>query len=112
MMIVSKRVSKGVVWLSLGLIGLGMVGLDQQRAIHAVMAARLQHQAAPQMIEALPGFAPLVQERLAFEFRPAVDDDARRLAARMHLHGRENQPNTWVRPAPMRSFIISIEPSV
>ena len=31
-----------------GEIGLGMVGLDQQRAVHAVMATRLQHQAAPQ----------------------------------------------------------------
>ena len=90
-----------------------MVGLDQQRAVHAVMAARLQHQAAPQMIEALARLAPLVEQGLAREARPAVDDDARGLAAGVHLDGREDHPNTCgSEPAPMRSFIISIEPSV
>ncbi len=95
-----------------GEVGLGMVGLDQQRAIHAVVAARLQHQPAPQMVEARLRLAPLVEERAAFEFRPAVDDDARGLAARMHLDGREDHPKTSGSAAPMRSFIISIEPSV
>jgi hypothetical protein len=89
-----------------------MVGLDQQRAVHAVMAARLEHQAAPQMVEALPGLAPFVQKRLARKCRPAADDDAGGLAAGMHLDRRQDHPNTCGRAAPMRSFIISIEPSV
>ena len=101
-------------------IGLGMVGLDQQGAVHAVMSARLQHQPAPQMIKALFRLAPLVEQCPAGESRPAVDDDARGLATRMHLDGRQDHPlspsacppNAWPRPAPIRSFIISIEPSV
>jgi hypothetical protein len=95
-----------------GEIGVGMIGLDQQRAIHAVVAARLEHQAAPQVIEALLRLAPLVEQRLPGEPGPAVDDDARRLAAGMHLHGGDDHPKTCARPTPMRSFIISIEPSV
>ena len=89
-----------------------MIGLDQQRAIHAVMAARLEHQAAAQVIEPLLRLAPLVEQRPALEARPAVDDDARGLAAGVHLDGREDHPKTCGRAAPMRSFIISIEPSV
>ncbi len=92
-----------------------MVGLDQKRTIHAVMAARLQHQPAPQVIEPLLCLAPLVEQRPAFELRPAVDDDTRGLAAGMHLHGGDDHllpPNTCGKATPMRSFIISIEPSV
>jgi hypothetical protein len=48
-----------------GEICVGMVGFDQQCAVHAVMAARLQHQAAPQVVEAFLRFASLVQQRLA-----------------------------------------------
>jgi hypothetical protein len=95
-----------------GEIGVGMIGLDQQCAVHAVMAARLQDQAAPQMVEALARLAPLVEQSLAREARPAVNDDARRLAAGMHLDGRQDHPNTCGRPTPILSFIISIEPSV
>ncbi len=95
-----------------GEIGLGMVRLDQQRAIHAVMPARLEHQPAAQMIEAPLRLPPLVEQRPAREHRPAVDDDARRLPAGMHLHRGNDHPKTFGRATPMRSFIISIEPSV
>ena len=89
-----------------------MIGLDQQRAVHAVVAARLEHQPAPQMIEAFLRLAPFVEQGLAGERRPAVDDDARGLAAGVHLDRRQDQPNTCGSATPMRSFIISIEPSV
>src|SRR5262249_24265354 len=51
--------------------GLGVVGPAQQRPIHAVGAARLQHQPPPQMIEALAGLASLVEKGLASEPGPA-----------------------------------------
>jgi hypothetical protein len=96
-------------------IGLAMIGLDQDRTVHPVVAARLQHQAAPQVIEPLLRFPSLVQQGVAVEARPTVDDDPRRLAAGMHLDGGKDHaglPKVSGSATPIRSFIISIEPSV
>ena len=68
-----------------GEIGLGQVGLDQQRAVHVGMAARLGHQHVAQMIQLGTDVTPLGQQRLALDRRKTGDDDAYRLTSGVHF---------------------------
>ena len=70
-------------------VGLRVVGLGGQHAVHAVVAARLVHQAGAQVVQALARIAPLVEQGAALERGKAVDDEAHRLAAAVHLDGAD-----------------------
>jgi hypothetical protein len=68
-----------------GEIGAGQVGLHLKHAIHVVMAARLEHQKFAVTVEMLAGVAAFGEDRGARNLRIAGNDNAHRLAARMHL---------------------------
>jgi hypothetical protein len=65
--------------------GVGCEGLHRDDAVHARMAARLQHEGAAQMVEPLPGLPPLVQDGGAGEGRIAAGHDPDRLARGVHV---------------------------
>ena len=71
--------------------GVPIVGdrLGEQRAVHVRVAARLQHQRAPEVIEPLHRPRTLVEHRRAFGRWDAVDDQPQRLAGRVRVDGAD-----------------------
>ena len=72
-----------------GQIGVRVVGLDRNDAVHVRMAARLVHEEAAKVVEVLARVAPLVEDGGPGDVRIPRRHDAHRLAAGVHLAGAD-----------------------
>ncbi len=72
-------------------VEVGVRGAREHGAVHVGVPAGLEHQAGTQMIEVLAKVAPLLQHGAPFQLRQSVRDDSQRLAAGMHVDGRDAQ---------------------
>jgi hypothetical protein len=63
--------------------------LGEDGAVHVRMAARLEHQGAPQMIGMPLHPLALVEHRLAVRRRKSVDDEAKRFTGRVRVDGSQ-----------------------
>ena len=70
-------------------IGVGVVRLHRNHAVHVVVAPRLMHQEATQVIEVLARVPPLVEDRRTRNVRVAGGHDPDGLAAGVHLAGAD-----------------------
>ena len=81
-------------------VEVGVRRARENRAVHIGVSAGLEHQPGPQMIEVLAKVATLFQHRASFQLGQSVRNDSQRLAAGMHVDGRDAQRTSRRTEAP------------
>ena len=73
-------------------VGALVLRLGDEAAVHVGVAARLEDEQPPDVVEVLGGVAALVEDRPALERLDAAGDDAERLAAGVVVDRRDQRP--------------------
>jgi hypothetical protein len=80
-------------------VAVGRHRLGGDRAVHVGMAARFEHDRAPQSVQVLARVAPLLEDRPARDRIDPTGDDAERLARSVRIEGRDAPPALGRTPA-------------